>query len=252
MNTALRRALRSPLPWLVLLLAAVTLLMPASAPLFRRAFPGIEPAVYNRASFLHLLASQAWLVGQSSVAAAAIGLGAGIFVTRPIGREFRPVVNLLATIGESCPPAAVLALAVPLVGLGERPTLIALILYGLLPITETTIAGIEALPAPVLDAADGMGLSRWQRFWRVELPLAAPVILTGLRVSVIVNIGTATIGSTVGAVTLGTPIIDGLVVDKPNLILQGALVLGLFAVVTDLGFEHLARHLRRHLAETMS
>ncbi|VEA05480.1 putative permease transmembrane component [Salmonella enterica subsp. enterica serovar Sanjuan] len=95
-------------------------------------------------------------------------------------------------------------------GFGQQPAIIALILYGVLPILQATLAGLGAVPASVMSVASGMGMSRRQQLYQVELPLAAPVILAGIRTSVIINIGTATIASTVGASTLGTPIIIGL------------------------------------------
>jgi osmoprotectant transport system permease protein len=136
-----------------------------------------------------------------------------------------------------------LALAVPALGFGPRPTVIALFLYGLLPIVENAIAGIEGVPAAVRDAASGMGLSPWQRLRDVELPLAAPVILAGVRVSVTIGIGTATIGSAVGALTLGTPIFDGLAGNKLPYVIQGAVLVALFAILTDLLLARLAQAL---------
>jgi osmoprotectant transport system permease protein len=91
-----------------------------------------------------------------------------------------------------------------------------------------------------------MGLSPRQRLFAIELPLAAPVILAGIRVSVTIAIGTATIGSTVGALTLGTPIFDGLVADKLPFVIQGSVLVALFAILTDLLFARLDRRLRRH------
>jgi len=89
-----------------------------------------------------------------------------------------------------------------------------------------------------------MGLSARQRLYRVDLPLAAPVILAGIRVSVTIAIGTATIGSTVGALTLGTPIFDGLVANKLPFVLEGAVLVALFAILTDLLFTRLERWLQ--------
>jgi osmoprotectant transport system permease protein len=149
---------------------------------------------------------------------------------------------MLATIGQTFPPAAVLALAVPAIGFGPRPTLVALFLYGLLPILENAIAGLEGVPATLRETGQGMGLSTLQLLRDVELPLAAPVILAGIRVSV--TIGTATIGSTVGALTFGTPIFDGLAGNKLPYVLQGAVLVALFAIVTDLLFALLARRLQ--------
>ena len=167
-------------------------------------------------------------------------------MTRPSGREFRPLVETIAAIGQTFPPVAVLAIAVPVIGFGQQPAIIALILYGVLPILQGTLAGIAAVPASVLSVAEGMGMSAWQRLRKVELPLAAPVIIAGIRTSVIINIGTATIASTVGANTLGTPIIIGLSGFNTAYIIQGALLVALAAIVVDRLFERLALYLSRH------
>ena len=244
LSATVRRSWASPLFWVALLLAAIVPLMPWSGPLFAWAFPGVEPPVYERLSFVELLLSHATLVGAASLISTVVGAGLGVFVTRPAGRDFRAIVNAIASIGQTFPPAAVLAIAVPMVGFGTLPTLLALMLYGLLHIVENTIAGLESVPPPVREIAEGMGLSPLQVLREVEVPLAAPIIVAGIRTSVIINIGTATIGSTVGAVTLGTPIIGGLVSEKLPHVVQGAIVVGLFAILVDMAFERLERHLR--------
>jgi len=239
-----RRFLGSPVLWVGLFFAALMLRMDALQPLLQEAFPGVEPVVYNRDSFLALFLSQLGLVAAASLAASLVGVALAIFVTRPAGRDFRAMVNALATIGQTFPPAAVLAITVPMVGFGARPTIIALFLYGLLPIVENAVAGLEGVASGVREAAEGIGLSAWQRLRDVELPLAAPVILAGIRVSVTIAIGTATIGSTVGALTLGTPIFDGLVANKIPFVLEGAVLVALFAILTDMLFERLDQWLR--------
>jgi osmoprotectant transport system permease protein len=239
-----RRALTSPIFWVALLLAALVFLMPSLRPVFAWAFPSVEPPVYERVGFLELLLSHVALVGAASLVSTGIGVGLAVFVTRPAGRDFRAIVNALASIGQTFPPVAVLAVAVPIVGFGSLPTVLALMLYGLLPIVGNAIAGLEGVPPPVREAAEGMGLSPLQVLRDVELPLAAPIIVAGIRTSVIINIGTATIGSTVGTVTLGTPIIGGLVTEKLPYVLQGGAVVALFAILTDMAFERLERHLQ--------
>jgi len=243
------RLLGSPVLWVGLLFAALLLRMDALRPLLERAFPRVEPVIYNRDSFLALFLSQLGLVATASFAASLVGISVAVFVTRPAGRDFRAMVDALATVGQTFPPAAVLAIAVPMVGFGARPTVIALFLYGLLPIIENAIAGLEGVPRGVREAAEGMGLSGWQRLYQVDLPLAAPVILAGIRVSVTIAIGTATIGSTVGALTLGTPIFDGLVANKLPFVLEGAVLVALFAILTDLLFASLERRLRLAAAD---
>jgi osmoprotectant transport system permease protein len=155
----------------------------------------------------------------------------GIFVTRPAGAAFLPLSRTLVNIGQTFPPVAVLAVAVPLVGFGQLPTLIALFAYGLLPIFENTIAGLESVPQPVREAADGMGMSPGERLRQVELPLALPLIMEGVRLSLVINVGTATIGSTVAAKGLGEVIIAGLLSNNTAFVLQGGLVTGLMAIL---------------------
>jgi osmoprotectant transport system permease protein len=237
--------LRDPLPWVGGLFLFFALWMPVLRPFFARAFPATQPPIYGGDSFLILWLFHAALVAISSLAAMAIGIVSGILATRPAGAEFRPTVESLAIIGQTLPPVAVLALAVPALGYGAAPTFVALALYGILPILNNTIAGLTNVPTAVRDAATGMGLTPFQILRDVELPLAAPLILAGIRISVIINIGTATIGSTVGAVSLGTPIIEGLVTDKVPYVIQGAIVVGLFAILTDTVFARLDRSLRR-------
>jgi osmoprotectant transport system permease protein len=121
--------------------------------------------------------------------------------------------------------------AVPLVGFGQWPTLIALFAYGLLPIFENTIAGLDSVPPAVREAADGMGMSPGERLRQVELPLALPLIMEGVRLSLVINVGTATIGSTVAAKGLGEVIIAGLLSNNTAFVLQGGLVTGLMAIL---------------------
>jgi osmoprotectant transport system permease protein len=238
------RVLASPLLWVGLFFAVLLLRMDELMPVLHWAFPDIAPVIYQRSSFFALFLSHLGLVFAASVAAILVGVSLAAFVTRPAGRDFRAMVNAVATVGQTFPPAAVLAIAVPIVGFGSRPTIIALFLYGLLPIIENAIAGLEGVPREVRDAAEGLGLSPWQQLRDVDLPLAAPVMLSGIRVSVTIAIGTATIGSTVGALTLGTPIFNGLVANKLPFVLEGAVVVALFAIVTDMLFARLERWLR--------
>jgi osmoprotectant transport system permease protein len=240
-----RRLFASPLLWVGLFFAFLLLRMEELRPALHWAFPGVEPVIYQRSSFLALFLSHLGLLAAASGAAIVVGVALAAFVTRPVGRDFRTMVDALATVGQTFPPAAVLAIAVPVVGFGPRPTVIALFLYGLLPIVENAIAGLEGVPRGVREAAQGLGLSPWQQLRDVDLPLAAPVILSGIRVSVTIAIGTATIGSTVGALTLGTPIFSGLVADKLPFVLEGAVLVALFAILTDMLFARLDDRLRR-------
>ena len=193
--------------------------------------PAGGPVMYERASLLSLSLNHLGLVIAASGAATLVAVALAVLVTRPAGAAFRPLARSIANMGQTFPPVAVLALAVPSLGFGSGPTLVALFLYGLLPILENAITGLTNLPGATMEAARGIGLSRWQSLTRVEIPLALPVILTGIRLSVVIALGTATIGSTVAARTLGEVIIAGLLTNNTAFVLQGGLVVGLFAVL---------------------
>jgi osmoprotectant transport system permease protein len=246
---AVTRCVCDPLPWalagLVLLAAGMPLLKPA----FGAAFPALDRPMYEQDSFLSLLGAHVLLVAASSAAALVLAAAAGWFVTRPSGAEFRPLVEALVAIGQTVPPVAVLAVAVPLIGFGVWPAILALTLYGLLPILRGTIAGIESVPPAVVEAATGLGMSQRQRFVQAELPLGLPVVLAGVRTSVMINIGTAAIASTVGARTLGSPIIVGLAGFNTAYVLQGAVLLAALAIVCDMLFDRLDQRLQRWNAQ---
>jgi osmoprotectant transport system permease protein len=201
------------------------------APLFRPLTSNGAPAIYTQGDLLTLTLAHLRIVLLAAAASTVVAVLLGIFVTRPAGAEFLPLSRGLADIGQTFPPVAVLALTVPLVGFGETPTFIALFLYGLLPIFENTLTGLTHIPSAVMDAARGMGMNGRQRLFQIELPLALPVILAGIRLSVVINLGTATIGSTVAAKGLGEVIIAGLLSDNTAFVLQGGLIVGLLAVL---------------------
>jgi osmoprotectant transport system permease protein len=190
-----------PLLWSTALLAFFVFGMNELRPIFAAIFPQLDRPIFTQDSFLALTAAHLELVALSSAAAIVIGVGAGVFVTRPLGREFRPLVERAVAIGQTFPPVAVLAVAAPLLGFGKVPALIALALYGLLPIVQNTVAGIESVPGSAREAAEGLGMSATRVLRRIEMPLAMPVIIAGIRTSVIINIGTAALASTVGART---------------------------------------------------
>ncbi|HTT43139.1 MAG TPA: ABC transporter permease [Steroidobacteraceae bacterium] len=215
----------------LVLLVAFLVVPQKFAPLFAPLTQYGAPPIYDQGNLLSLALSHLGTVCLAAAASTLVAVSLGILVTRPGGREFLPLSRTLVNIGQTFPPVAVLAVTVPLVGFGERPTLIALFAYGLLPIFENTIAGLQGTPPAVLEAASGMGMSAWQRLQSVELPLAMPLILEGIRLSLVINVGTATIGSTVAAKGLGEVIIAGLLSNNTAFVLQGGLVTGLMAVL---------------------
>lgn len=228
-----------PLGWLGLLLVLAAT-MPYLESLFRVIEPDMREVIYRRAGFFTLLAQHVMVVAIASLLAVTLGVGAAIAVTRPAGRDFLPLVSQLASIGQTFPPVAVLALAVPALGFGTLPIIVALLLYGLLPIVRNTLAAIDDIDPGLRESALGMGMTAGQVLRQVELPLAAPVILAGIRTSVTINIATAALGATIGASNLGDPIITGIVNSNTAYIVQGALLIGLLALTVDSAFERLA------------
>jgi len=241
--------MRRPLPLLgrALVLAALVaflarpeLFRPLLAPLCD---PG-QPAIYERAALWSLTLSHLSTVAIAISAATVVGVGLAVLATRPIGTEFLPLSRSIVNIGQTFPPVAVLALAVPVVGFGEEPTLIALFLYGLLPIFENALTGLSRLPPEVVDAAKGMGMTEAQRLWKIEAPLALPVIIEGVRLSAVIALGTATIGSTVAAKGLGE-VIAGLLSNNLAFVVQGGVVVAVVAVTLYDALSGLERLLAR-------
>jgi osmoprotectant transport system permease protein len=242
----MRVSLASLLRFAALALLVAFLIFPQRfAPLFAPLTQYGAPPIYDQGNLLVLALAQLGTVCAAAAASTAVAVGLGILVTRPSGAQFLPLSRTLVNIGQTFPPVAVLAVAVPLVGFGEKPTLIALFAYGLLPIFENTITGLKTCPPEVLEAAAGMGMSPRQRLLGVELPLAMPLILEGIRLSLVINVGTATIGSTVAAKGLGEVIIAGLLSSNTAFILQGGLVTGLMAILLYDGLAALERRVVR-------
>ncbi|MGH1588112.1 ABC transporter permease [Methylobacterium phyllosphaerae] len=231
------------LTWAALLaLLGAFLLTPESfAPLFRPFAPGDTPPIYAQTPLWTLAVDHLLLVAAATLASTGIALGLAIAATRPAGREMLPFARSVTRIGQTFPPVAVLALAVPIFGFGAVPTLIALVLYGLLPIFETALTGLDGLDPALMEAARGMGMTDRQRLVQVELPLALPMILSGIRLAAVIGLATATIGSTVAASTLGEVIVSGLLSGNTAYVLQGGLVVSALALLIDAGFRRLER-----------
>ena len=234
------------LGWIVAALLLLAYGLPYSQPLFAALFPALPRALYLQEPMAELMWQHIGLVLVSSSLAVMLATLAGLATTSKTGSAFKPLMETLAAMGQTFPPVAVLAVAVPVVGFGELPALIALSIFGVLPVLQATLAGLASVPTPVLDSARAMGMSPRHILTEVQIPLALPIWLAGVRTSVVVNIGTAAIASTVGAKTLGLPIIVGLSGFNTAYVLQGAIVLGLLAIAADLAFDWLAIAIHGH------
>ncbi|MCZ6827988.1 MAG: ABC transporter permease subunit [Gammaproteobacteria bacterium] len=167
-----------------------------------------------------------------------------LFQHQGIARGILYTTGLIQTI----PALALLALLIPVFGLGELPAIIALFLYSLLPIVRNTLTGIFGVDPLLKQVAAGMGLTPGQQLRKIELPLAIPMILAGIKTAAIISIGTATLAAFVGAGGLGEPIISGLTLNDHALILEGAIPAAMLAIVAELIFEGIERLIvPRHL-----
>jgi osmoprotectant transport system permease protein len=174
------------------------------------------------------------LVALSTAIAVAVGVPLGVFLTRH-ARLARPVLAFAGVV-QTIPSLALFGFLIPLPligGIGARTAIVALIVYALLPILRNTHAGILSVDPAVVEAATGIGMTPRQRLWWVELPLALPVVLAGVRIATVVSIGLATIAAAIGAGGLGVLIYRGIAIVDNRLILAGAVPAALLALAAD-------------------
>ena len=196
-------------------------------------FPTSRQLVHPNGTVIEFTAQHLELVFTSSIYIISAGLFLGIIVTRADFRELLPLVNNLVNSGQTVPTIAIVALMAPIIGLGFLPAIVALIAYGLLPVVRNTIAGLEAVSEFIIDSARGMGMTPGQILLQIELPIASRIIMAGIRTSMVINIGTATLGAFVGSGGLGTPIASGLSMTVDAFILLGAIPAALLAILID-------------------
>lgn len=160
-----------------------------------------------------------------------ICIPAGIFISRKT--KWSSVVLGFAGILQTIPSIALLGFMIPLLGIGAKPAIVALMLYAFLPIIRNTYTGITQVDGSVTDAAKGMGMSPWQVLAKVQLPLAMPVILAGIRTATVINVGVATLAAYIAAGGLGEFIFGGIALNNTNMILAGAIPAALLAIIFD-------------------
>ncbi|MEM1043374.1 MAG: glycine betaine ABC transporter substrate-binding protein [Bacteroidota bacterium] len=179
------------------------------------------------------------LVGLSLLAAILVAVPLGVAAAK-VGWLEQPLLGIVGVI-YTVPSLALLVFMIPLLGIGAVPAMVALFLYSLLPIVRNTHAGLKGIPGPLLESAEALGLPARARLRLVELPLAAPTILAGIKTSAVLNIGTATLGALIGAGGYGQPILTGIRLDDTALILEGAVPAALLALAAQGLFEIVER-----------
>lgn len=218
---------------LVLALVVWTFHTPGVERLLGLIFPSTSRLVYDRTPMSRFLLDHLMLVAIGGAMAIVIGTAAGLLVMSPVGRPFRDLVLRIASFGQAIPSVAIMAIAVPAVGYGSEPVLIALVIYSVLPVMVNVVAGISGVPEAVVEAGKGMGMTRTERLIQLEIPLAMPVIMTGIRTMLVILVSAATLGAVVGAGGLGVPIMSGIGAFNNSVVAHGAVPAILLALVID-------------------
>lgn len=194
--------------------------------------------IKNFNDVLFLTWEHIYMVGISLIFATLIGVPLGIIITKneTLSKKIINSANIMMTI----PSIALFGLMMPILaiigqGLGKVPAIIALTLYSQLPIIRNTYVAIKNVPPSIRNAGKGMGMNRWELLKEVEIPIAVPVIVAGLRTAAVMNIGIAAIAAYVGAGGLGVYIQNGIDRVYPEMILAGALLVSIFAILVDAG-----------------
>ncbi|GIP17608.1 choline ABC transporter permease [Paenibacillus montaniterrae] len=162
-----------------------------------------------------------------------VAVPTGMYLAKNKAKWLHSTVFSIANLFQTIPSLALLALLIPLLGIGLKPAIFALFLYALLPILRNTLAGFQSVDQSVIDAAKGMGYSATQRLFHIQLPLAFPYMMSGLRMTTVYIISWTTLAALIGAGGLGQLIVSGIGVNRKELILAGALAAILLTLLTD-------------------
>ena len=195
---------------------------------------GVIPGILQHSSdVLYLIRQHLTLTAISGGLAIAVGVPLGVFLTRPRFRRYANAVTQFVNLGTTIPTLAILALAMSVLGIGAAPAIFGLFVLTLLPIVLNTVAGLNMVPAYLIEAARGMGMTPWQILTRVELPNALFVLLAGVRTALAINIGTVPLAFLIGGGGLGELIFTGIDLMDTSMLLAGAIPTALLAVLVD-------------------
>ncbi|WP_248761129.1 ABC transporter permease [Pseudarthrobacter sp. SSS035] len=202
-----------------------------------REFDSVEARILTGPQLLTALYQHLLLVGASTMVVLLIAVPLGILLSRPSARRIAPLAQAILVAAQSVPSFGLIVLFALTLGLGAQYAIYALIISALLPVLSNTIAGLEQIDAELKEAASGIGLTRGQVLRQVELPLAVPVVLAGLRTAIVWNVGTATVAAFAGAGGLGSIILVGLIQNRDIVTIVGAALTAFLAIFLD----HIAR-----------
>ena len=173
------------------------------------------------------------LTAYSTLFVIGLGVPLGVLLTRPSARRIAEPILSLASGGQAIPAYGLLVLFFLAMGSGFMTAVVALVVYSILPVLRNTMIGLQQVDKPTIEAARGMGLTRWQVLRKIELPLAVPIILAGIRTALIINVGTAALATFVGAGGLGETIVTGLKLNQNFILIVGSGATALLALAID-------------------
>jgi len=195
-----------------------------------------DPTESKRLAFDYIVArtvEHLELTGASTVIVLAVAIPVGILLTRSFARRVTPFAIALFNIGQAVPTIGLLLIFAIVWRLGFEPTVVALAAYTTLPVLRNTMVGLTQVDAAVIESARGMGMTKLAVLTRIELPLAVPVIMAGLRTALTINVGTATLGAFVGAGGLGILIVSGFSSNHPYVTIIGGILVAVLALLVD-------------------
>jgi osmoprotectant transport system permease protein len=199
-----------------------------------RTLDSVEQRLINAPNIIARMQEQLYITAVSTVAVIVLAIPIGIWLSRPALRRVQPAVLALGGFMQALPPFGVIVLLVftPL-GLGSTTAIVALVIASFLPVVTNTVVGLRHVDTAMIEAARGMGMSARQTLLRVELPLAVPVMVAGIRVALVLNVATATLATYIGAGGLGDIIDGALSLGRPDAVLVGAALVAALALTID-------------------
>jgi osmoprotectant transport system permease protein len=196
-------------------------------------FTATEKASLDWANLQNTILQHIKLTVVATVIVVVVAIPLGIALTRPTLKWLEPIAVNIANIGQAAPAVGLLVLFTFWLGTGFRTAIVGLVVYAILPILQNTIVGLQQVDQRTIEASRGIGFSGGRTLFQVELPLAVPVILNGVRTALVILVGTATLSTFIGATSLGTLITTGVTLFLPKLLISGAILVGLLALTID-------------------
>jgi osmoprotectant transport system permease protein len=193
----------------------------------------IEQRELNAETITQYLIDHLKLASVATVAVVVLAVSTGVLLTRPFARRISPILVNIANIGQGVPSIGVLVLLAIFFGLGFLIALVALIVYAFLPVLRNTMVGLQQVDRSVIESARGMGMSKTAVLFRIELPLAVPIMLAGIRTALVITIGTAALATFVGAGGLGALIETGISLQRTPVLVTGAVLTAVLALLVD-------------------